>query len=229
MKFEESIRLKVVLVSCENKIGLVNNLNNDGNEIAELPSDGLLGFMSRINPNVIFISSGGTYRLLKKANLNVISISKYTKHPEMRDGLVTSIDHKVHGGIMAQPFYNEDNLYIKNYGMLNVDAVITNFSPLKLEKVLTVNEFEGLRNRIDIGGPLMCMTARKAFINTLLLTNPSDYLDVIKELNGNDGLVSLGLRTRLLKEANKMLFEYNQSIDKFYENIDVNILVNSYK
>ncbi|MBY0599151.1 hypothetical protein [Bacillus bingmayongensis] len=75
----------------------------------------------------------------------------------------------------------------------------------------------------------MCMTARKAFINTLLLTNPSDYLDVIKELNGNDGLVSLGLRTRLLKEANKMLFEYNQSIDKFYENIDVNILVNSYK
>ncbi|HCQ89049.1 MAG TPA: hypothetical protein DIU45_04030 [Clostridium sp.] len=75
-KVDNFITLNNVIVSCENKIGLVSNIDADGNIIDGIPSNGILGLISSINQEVKFISSGGTYKLLKSSGLNVTSISE---------------------------------------------------------------------------------------------------------------------------------------------------------
>ncbi len=73
-KVDDLIKLKLVLVSCTNKEGLVSNKRGDS-IIEGVPENGILGFIAEKNPDVLFISTGGTYRLLKEASLPVIQVS----------------------------------------------------------------------------------------------------------------------------------------------------------
>jgi len=49
---------------------------------------------------VEILSTGGTYRLLKQAQIPVIEVSDYTGFPEMMDGRVKTLHPKIHGGIL---------------------------------------------------------------------------------------------------------------------------------
>ncbi|MDQ6978047.1 MAG: bifunctional phosphoribosylaminoimidazolecarboxamide formyltransferase/IMP cyclohydrolase, partial [Ghiorsea sp.] len=45
------------------------------------------------------LSTGGTAKLLREANIEVRDVSDYTGFPEMMDGRVKTLNPKVHGGI----------------------------------------------------------------------------------------------------------------------------------
>ena len=78
-KVDNLIKLNFILVSCTNKDGLVSNKRKDGSIIEGLPEKGLLGFIAEKNPDVTFISTGGTYKVIKSAGLNVKEVSELTK------------------------------------------------------------------------------------------------------------------------------------------------------
>ena len=215
------ISLNVILVSCENKEGLVENRNHP-----ELPPCGILGYIQQKNPNVVFLSSGGTYQLLKRNRFNVIDFEEYTSAPQMKDGLVKSIDYRIHSSILAQDFNPEDLEFLQKNGLLKIDAVFTNFNRLDttgVSKIDTMERLEEYRNRIDLGGPLMCMSSRKGFLNTILLTDPNDYKALIDDLNKNDDKCSLPFRIKMLKKSSAILDEYNASINKLFTLIDESI------
>ena len=65
-EIDDFIKLKTILVSCTNKTGLVSNKSSDGSIISGVPENGLLGFIKDKIPEVLFISTGGTYKLLKE-------------------------------------------------------------------------------------------------------------------------------------------------------------------
>lgn len=160
------IDLNVVVVSCENKEGLVDNSSSPS-----LPKNGFLGYLAENNPKIIFLSSGGTYELLKSRGFNVVDFEEYTNAPQMRHGLVKSIDYKIHSSVLAQDFNKEDMEFLSKNKLMKIDAVITNFNNLDIDSINKIDSFDLLeqyRNRIDIGGPLMCMTSRKAFLNDKL-------------------------------------------------------------
>ena len=46
------------------------------------------------------ISSGGTYRFIKKLGYNCTELSKYTGFKEMLDGRVKTLHPKIHAGIL---------------------------------------------------------------------------------------------------------------------------------
>lgn len=227
-KIDNFITLNNVIVSCENKIGLVSNIDIDGNIIDGIPYNGILGLINSINPGVKFISSGGTYKLLKNSGLNVINISDYTGFPEMNAGLVTSLHPKIHGGILGHKCTKKDAEFINNNKMLYFDAVIVNFSPLDIN-IIHNKELEEIRKLIDVGGPTMCHSARKAFLSTALITTPSDYKEVINELINYDGRVSLKLRLELAKKVSSMITLYMISIDKIMNNIELKDIYKSYE
>ena len=132
--------------------GLVENRNHP-----ELPPCGILGYIQQKNPNVVFLSSGGTYQLLKRNRFNVIDFEEYTSAPQMKDGLVKSIDYRIHSSILAQDFNPEDLEFLQKNGLLKIDAVFTNFNRLDtngVSKIDTMERLEEYRNRIDLGGPL---------------------------------------------------------------------------
>lgn len=220
---ESNRTLKKVIVSCEDKSGLVDNSG-----FPDLPVNGLLGYLRDVYSSIIFLSSGGTYELLKKHNFNVIRFEEYTKSPQMKDGLVKSIDYKIHGAIMAQDYNYKDTLFLKENDLYSIDGVITNFNVLDIGGIESFNkwsDFERFRERIDLGGPLMCMTARKGFLNTLLLTNPKDYLTVIDSINENNGKCTMKLRIEMAKKGSNLLRKYQKNICDLYEKLNEDLLL----
>lgn len=228
-KIDDFIPLNLILVSCTNKEGLVTNKKNDGSIIKGIPENGILGFIYKINPKVMFISTGGTYELIKYANLPVMEVSKYTGFPEMKTGLVKSLHPKIHAGILAHKHTQSDDDFMKENKIEYFDALIVNF--YELDK--TINEkdstFEMIRQSIDVGGPTMAHNARKAFISTALLTDPKNYKDIIAELKKTNGKISLETRLKLAKKASLMITKYMASVNKAIQKTKINDLKNCYK
>lgn len=228
-KVDDLIPLNFVLVSCTNKDGLTSNTTSSGKIIKGLPKNGLLGAIHTLNPKVKFISTGGTYKIIKEANLPVIEVSEYTKFPEMKTGLVKSLHPKIHAGILAHKHTKSDDDFMKQQKINYFDALIVNF--YALDKMIENKRatFEMIRQSIDVGGPTMVHNARKAFISTALITDPKDYLALIKELKANKASVSLKTRLALAKKASKMITDYMQSVDKVMQNATIKDLENCYK
>ena len=59
----------------------------------------ILRYLEKYKINLI--SSGGTYRKIKKLGYNCIEIEKYTKFKEMLDGRVKTLHPKIHAGILS--------------------------------------------------------------------------------------------------------------------------------
>jgi len=228
-KVDDFIKLKLVLVSCTNKEGLVSNQRNNGLIINGLPENGLIGFIQKMNPEVQFISTGGTYKLLKEAGMNVMEVAKYTKYPEMKTGLVKSLHPAIHAGILAHKYTESDDEFMKEQGLKYIDAVIVNFYALDAKAENENSTFEMIRQTIDVGGPSMSHNARKAFISTALITDPENYPLLIEELRANGGSISLSTRINLAKKASTMITDYLKSVDRVIQNINIQQLKDGYE
>lgn len=228
-EIDDLIKLKTILVSCTNKTGLVSNKSDNGSIIKGLPENGLLGFIKNKIPDVLFISTGGTYSLLKDHKLPVIEVAEVTKYPEMKTGLVKSLHPVIHAGILAHKYTKSDDAFIKKHGIRYIDALIVNFYALDEMMRTEKASFEMIRQAIDVGGPSMSHNARKAFISTALITDPSQYSDLVIELDKNNGAVSLETRIRLVKKASKMINNYMNSVNHFIQNINISELEKCYK
>lgn len=227
-KVDNLIKLHNVLVSCTNKDGLVSNVKKDGTVIDGLPPNGLLGEIKRTNPEVLFISTGGTFSVIKEAGLPVIEVSTLTKFPEMKTGLVKSLHPAVHAGILAHKHTSSDDEFMKEQNLKYIDAVIVNFYALDAMMEDADATFEMIRQSIDIGGPSMSHNARKAFISTALITDPANYKDLVAELGVNSGAISLKTRLDLAKKASKMITDYLISVDRAIQGISYDELKECY-
>lgn len=228
-EIDDLIKLKTILVSCTNKDGLVSNKSNTGSIIKGLPENGLLGFIKIKIPDVLFISTGGTYKLLKDHTLPVIEVAEATQYPEMETGLVKSLHPVIHAGILAHKYTKSDDSFIKKHGIRYIDALIVNFYALDEMMNNEKASFEMIRQSIDVGGPSMSHNARKAFISTALITDPNHYGHLIEELDKNDGAVSLETRLLLAKKASQMINNYFSSVNDFIQSIDIFELRKCYK
>ena len=59
----------------------------------------LLKILGKFNVNII--SSGGTFKEIKKLGYKCIEVSKFTKFKEMLDGRVKTLHPKIHAGILS--------------------------------------------------------------------------------------------------------------------------------
>lgn len=227
-KIDDKIQIKTIFISCTNKEGLVSNKRKDGSLMQGVPENGLIGFLKEKNSSLKIISTGGTYNLIKEAGIEVTEISKYTGFPEMKTGLVKSLHPKIHAGLLAHQYTSSDDEFMKEQGIEYIDALIVNFYALD-EAVKKTNNFEIIRQSIDVGGPSMSHNARKAFISTALITDPEDYKELVEETEKNNGKVSLKTRLKLVKKASTMINEYMDSVNNVIQNIKYEELTECYE
>lgn len=227
-KVDDKILIKTIFVSCTNKEGLVSNKRKDGSLILGVPENGLIGFLKEKNPELKIISTGGTYNLIKEAGIEVTEISRYTGFPEMKTGLVKSLHPKIHAGLLAHKYTESDDEFMKEQGIEYIDALIVNFYALD-DAMKKTDNFEMIRQSIDVGGPSMSHNARKAFISTALITDPEDYKELVKETEKNNGKVSLKTRLKLVKKASMMINDYMNSVNKLIQNLEIEDLTECYE
>ena len=76
--------------------------------ISVYDKEGIVEFAKELaNRGWEIISTGGTYKKLKDAGLDVISVDKVTGFPEILDGRVKTLNPKIHAGILARRDLNE--------------------------------------------------------------------------------------------------------------------------
>ena len=192
-------KIKKAIVSVTDKTGIVDFCKN------------LTAFDIKI------ISTGGTAKLLWKNDVPVVDISEYTEFPEIMDGRVKTLHPKVHGGILAIRDKASHQEVMEKYEIAPIDMVVVNL--YQFEKTVEkegVTLEEAIEN-IDIGGPTMLRAAAKNFRYVTVITDPSDYDLVIKEIRENNGETTLNTRFLLAKKVFKLTSQYDAAITRYLE------------
>ena len=130
------------------------------------------------------ISSGGTYKYIRKLGYNCIEISKYTGFKEMLSGRVKTLHPKIHAGILHD---RQNRLHKNEMSKLkfpSIDLIIVNFYPFQ-KVVRNTRNPRTIVDNIDIGGPTMVRAAAKNFKNVAIITNKNDYEELVDELKNS--------------------------------------------
>jgi phosphoribosylaminoimidazolecarboxamide formyltransferase / IMP cyclohydrolase len=157
------------------------------------------------------VSTGGTSRLLREAELPVRDVSDFTGWPEMLGGRVKTLHPKVHGGILFRRDDPGDVKQIAANKIEPIDLVIVNLYPFEATAAKPDLTSDELIENIDIGGPTMVRSAAKNFQSVAVVTHPDDYAAVAAEIAAS-GEVSLATRLELARKAFAMTAAYDGKI-----------------
>ncbi|MGN9161092.1 bifunctional phosphoribosylaminoimidazolecarboxamide formyltransferase/IMP cyclohydrolase [Clostridium sulfidigenes] len=162
------------------------------------------------------ISTGGTYSLLKKNNIEVKEVAEVTKAAEMLDGRVKTLHPVVHGGILAIRDNEEHMKTLKEREIKTIDLVCVNLYPF-FEKANEGLTFEETVEFIDIGGPTMLRSAAKNFKDVVVISDVEDYKIVMEEMK-ESGEVSLETRKYLAMKVFNLTTAYDSAICEYLLN-----------
>ncbi|HQR74450.1 MAG TPA: bifunctional phosphoribosylaminoimidazolecarboxamide formyltransferase/IMP cyclohydrolase [Sulfurovum sp.] len=157
------------------------------------------------------ISTGGTYKTLSAAGVNVIEIDEVTKFPECFEGRVKTLNPYVHGGILHKRGDAAHVAQAKELGVEGIDLVCVNLYPFKAT-IERTEDFDEIIENIDIGGPTMVRSAAKNFNDVLIVTDVGDYESVLEALQTNAN--TLEFRRGLMIKA----FEHTAAYDGMIAN-----------
>ena len=167
--------------------------------------------------NIKIISSGGTYKSIKKLGYKCIELSNYTGFKEMLDGRVKTLHPKIHAGILHDRKNKAHKTEMSEQKFSPIDLIVVNFYPFQKVVTETKNPNKIIEN-IDIGGPTMVRAAAKNFKNVTIITNKSDYTPLIKELEKNNGATSLKFREIMSSKAFGLTAYYDAMIANWFNN-----------
>lgn len=166
------------------------------------------------------ISTGGTYNLLKKENINVISVEDVTGFPEILNGRVKTLHPRISGGILADisnPLHIDE---IKSKGIYPVCLVVVNLYPFE-ETIKKGNAtLEDAIEQIDIGGVTLIRAAAKNFKCVNLLTNPGQYDEYIKTMKSENGIIPKEYSLKLAAEGFSLTSNYDRLISSYLDSIN---------
>ena len=169
------------------------------------------------------ISSGGTYKEIKKLKFNCLEVSDFTDSPEILEGRVKTLHPKVHAGILNKRNNKTHLNDLKKNNFENIDLVIVNFYPF--EKTLeNTNNHRKIIENIDVGGPTMVRSAAKNYNDVTVITSADQYQELIDEMNKNNGATSLNFREKLSRTAFTETAYYDSVISSYFNkkaNIDL--------
>ena len=169
---------------------------------------------------VEIISSGGTARRIRETGYDrLVEVSDYTGHPESPGGLVKTLHPKVHGGLLLDSDRPDHRRWMEENGVKPIDLVVCNLYPFE-EVVVGGADLIKAGDNIDIGGPTMTRSAAKAALlydKVCIVTDPSQYPEVVETMKGNGGELTAELRRRYAHLAFKRTAGYDSAIVSYLE------------
>jgi len=155
------------------------------------------------------LSTGGTAAALRGWGCAVTEVSQFTGFPEILDGRVKTLHPRVFAGILAAPGAAHrrqlDELQIPS-----IDLVVVNLYPFRQTVARPEVGLEEAVEQIDIGGPSLVRAAAKNHARVGVVVDPSDYADVLAELER--GHLSVETRRRLAARAFRHTASYDAAV-----------------
>ena len=100
------------------------------------------------------LSSGGTYKEIKRLKYICSEVSEYTGATEILGGRVKTLHPKIHAGILNKRNNKSHHKDLINNNFENIDLVIVNFYPFEQTLKKTKSHNRIIEN-IDVGGPTL--------------------------------------------------------------------------
>jgi phosphoribosylaminoimidazolecarboxamide formyltransferase / IMP cyclohydrolase len=160
------------------------------------------------------LSTGGTARALREANVPVRDVADVTLFPEMLDGRVKTLHPAVHGGLLARRDLPEHMAAIAEHGIAPIDLVVVNLYPFRETAARAGVTPEQVIEQIDIGGPSMLRSAAKNFASVTTVVDPDDYVSVLASLTAGDD--DLEMRRRLAGKVFEHTAAYDAAIASWF-------------
>ena len=164
------------------------------------------------------ISSGGTYKEIKRLKFRCFEISEFTNFSEILNGRVKTLHPKIHAGILNKRNDKSHLKDLKRNNFENIDLVIVNFYPFENTLKKTKNRSKIIEN-IDIGGPTLVRAAAKNYKDVTVITSFNQYEELIEELKKNRGSTTLEFREKLSRIAFTETAYYDSIISNYFNKI----------
>ena len=168
--------------------------------------------------NIQLISSGGTFKEIKKLKFKCLKVSEFTNSPEVLEGRVKTLHPKIHAGILNKRNNKSHLRDLKNNNYENIDLVIVNFYPFE-NTIKNINNHKKIIENIDIGGPTMVRSAAKNYKDVTVITSSNQYDELIQELKKNKGSTTLNFREKLSRIAFTETAYYDSIISNYFNKI----------
>ncbi len=161
------------------------------------------------------VATGRTASALLDAGLSVVPIEKISGSPTSFQGRMKTLSFPVCSGILYRRGDSQDELDLRELGIKPIDCVVVNFYPFgsafhHLDISSGISQ-EQLIEEIDIGGPTLVRAAAKNSPDVLVLTNPSQYSNIIQELK-TEGQILPSTVQRCASEAWDCILNYDSVI-----------------
>ncbi len=163
---------------------------------------------------VELISTGGTAKAMRDADLAVRDVSDITGFPEMMDGRVKTLHPAVHGGLLALRDNDAHVSAMTAHGIPQIDLLVVNLYPF--EKTIAEGaDYDTCIENIDIGGPAMIRAAAKnhAFVNVVV--DVADYESLIEDMDQHDGATCPKFRRKLAQTAYARTAAYDAAVSNW--------------
>ena len=164
------------------------------------------------------ISSGGTYKEIRKLKFKCLEVSEYTGFSEILGGRVKTLHPKIHAGILSKRNNKSHSKDLKNNNFEEIDLVIVNFYPFEKTLEQTNNHLKIIEN-IDVGGPTMVRAAAKNYNDVTVITSSDQYSELINEIKKNKGSTSIKFREKMSSEAFSETAYYDAVISNYFNKI----------
>jgi phosphoribosylaminoimidazolecarboxamide formyltransferase/IMP cyclohydrolase len=180
---------------------------------------GIVEFCRALNQHGIeILSTGGTFKTLTENQIPAIEVSDYTGFPEMMDGRVKTLHPKVHGGILGRR--GIDDAIMAANDIRAIDMVVVNLYPFEATIAKPDCDFETAIENIDIGGPTMIRAAAKNHADVAIVVNPTDYAEILTELNETNGALSEATRFNLALKSFEHTARYDTAIATYLSGLN---------
>jgi phosphoribosylaminoimidazolecarboxamide formyltransferase/IMP cyclohydrolase len=178
---------------------------------------GIVEFASRLSElGWELVSTGGTSKALRAANLAVKDVADVTGFPEMLDGRVKTLHPKVHGGLLARRDLPEHMDAIREHEIAPIDLVVVNLYPFRETAAKKGVSPEEVVENIDIGGPSMLRSAAKNFESVYVVVDPGDYARVLAAIEDEDAGEDVNLRRELAQKVYEHTAAYDSAIANWF-------------
>lgn len=136
--------------------------------------------------DIEIVSTGGTADVISESGIPVTHVADVTGFPEMLDGRVKTLHPAIHGGLLARLESPEHRRQLDEAGISPISILVSNLYPFEQAVRSSWSGPEEVIEQIDIGGPAMVRAGAKNFDHVFVITDPSDYPDLLNVLDAEE-------------------------------------------
>ncbi|MBT3418099.1 MAG: bifunctional phosphoribosylaminoimidazolecarboxamide formyltransferase/IMP cyclohydrolase [Flavobacteriales bacterium] len=189
--------------------------------ISVFHKDGLSSIVKKLHELGIDIySTGGTQKFIEEEGINVNRVEDLTSYPSILGGRVKTLHPKVFGGILSRRGLQSDKDQLSEYEIPEFDLVIVDLYPFE-QTVFSGASEQDIIEKIDIGGISLIRAAAKNFKDVIIVSEMSQYDDLLNLLNKENGNSSIEIRKEFATKAFNISSHYDTSIFNYFNNEEV--------